>query len=133
MSNTTITKVDSRYSPVGNMGQRYLASGVHLGMRLWSEEPGKDKPETARDYETVGYVISGAAELHIEGQMVNLQTGDSWVVPAGARHHYKIVTPFTTIEATSPPAFVHGRDERGGELEPEGSEIEVMERAIYDL
>lgn len=25
-------------------------------------------PEHARDYETLGYVISGKAELHLEGQ-----------------------------------------------------------------
>ena len=112
MADTTITKVDGAHSPTGAMGQKYLASGKHVGMRLWtSEAPGKAKPASRRDYETVGYVIGGAAELQLEGQVVRLNPGDSWVVPAGAEHSYRIVEEFTALEATSPPAHAHGRDE----------------------
>jgi len=93
------------------MGQKYLASGKAVSMRLWEEEPGDSKPETERGYETVGYVIAGRAELHLEGQTVLLEAGDSWAVPKGARHAYRIVESFTAVEATSPPAQVHGRDE----------------------
>jgi quercetin dioxygenase-like cupin family protein len=64
-----------------------------------------------RDYETVGYVISGRAELRLEGQTLMLEAGDSWLVPPGAEHSYTILEPFTAIEATAPPAQVHGRDE----------------------
>lgn len=112
MSDTTVTKVDSSSSPHGELGQKYLASGKSLAMRLWeNQEPGDDKPEAKRDYETVGYVIKGRAELHLEGQMVLLEKGDSWVVPKGASHTYKILESFTAVEATHPPAHVHGRDE----------------------
>jgi quercetin dioxygenase-like cupin family protein len=112
MGNTSVTKVQSRHSPHGKMGQRYLASGVHVAMRLWEkEQPGQSKPEAARDYETVGYVLEGRAELHLEGQTVLLEPGDSWVVPQGAAHMYKFLEPFTAVEATCPPAFAHGRDE----------------------
>lgn len=75
------------------------------------EYPTEAKPEIARDYETVGFVIEGTAELHLEGQMVLLEQGDSWVVPKKARHSYKILERFTAVEATSPPAEVQGRDE----------------------
>lgn len=112
MSDTTLTKVNSAFSPRGRPGQKYLASGVHMAMRLWEDEPaGEAKPETARPYETVGYVIRGRAELRSEGQSVLLEPGDSWVVPKGARHAYKILGPFTAVEATCPPAHVHGRDQ----------------------
>lgn len=112
MSDKSVKKIDSDYSPKGELGQKYLASGKTVSMRLWeNEEPGEVKPETRRDYETVGYVIQGRAELHIEGQMVLLEAGDSWVVPKGASHTYKILEPLTAVEATSPPAQVHGRDE----------------------
>ena len=112
MSDTTVTKVDSSNSPHGKLGQKYLASGKSLAMRLWEDEqPGDDKPEEKRDYETVGYVIKGRAELHIEGQMVLLERGDSWVVPKDASHAYKILESFTAVEATHPPAHIHGRDE----------------------
>jgi quercetin dioxygenase-like cupin family protein len=112
MSDTTVVKIQSKHSPRGKMGQKYLAAGVHVGMRLWEKEPPTDsKPLAKRDYETVGYVLEGKAELHVEGQKVLLEPGDGWVVPRGAAHSYKILETFTAVEATCPPAFVHGRDE----------------------
>ncbi len=116
MSDTSVTKVDSTHSPREEMGQTYLASGVSLAMRLWEKEPSEQvKPETTRDYETVGYVLDGRAELRVEGQTVRLEKGDSWVVPKGARHTYRVLEHFRAVEATHPPAHAHGRDEgRGG-------------------
>lgn len=115
MSDTTIKKIDSRYSPRGAMGQRYLAAGRRVSMRLWEERPRDFGSDRLRDYETVGYVIRGRAELRLEGQVVQLQSGDSWVVPEGARHAYRIFEDFEAIEATSPPSHVHDRD-----VPPEG-------------
>ncbi len=115
MGDKTITKVDSDHSPRGEMGQTYLASGVSVAMRLWEKAPSEgQKPETARDYETVGYVLEGRAELLLEGQTVALEAGDSWVVPKGSRHTYRILERFKAVEATHPPAHVHGRDEKPG-------------------
>ncbi|HXV64054.1 MAG TPA: cupin domain-containing protein [Vicinamibacteria bacterium] len=113
MHDTTIKKIDSSHSPAGKMGQKYLCSGKRLSMRLWQEAPGSDKPETRRDYETVGYVVKGTAELRLEQQTVRLSPGDSWLVPEGAAHSYRIFEPFEAVEATSPPSHVHGRDEPG--------------------
>jgi mannose-6-phosphate isomerase-like protein (cupin superfamily) len=97
------------------MGERYLASGVRVSMRLWDAEPATTESkaresESERDYEVVGYVVSGRAMLHLEGQVVRLDPGTSYVVPRGARHYYHVLEPFTAIEATSPPGQVHGRD-----------------------
>jgi quercetin dioxygenase-like cupin family protein len=112
MADKSIHKVSSATSPRGDMGQKYLAAGVSIGMRMWEKEPATDaKPATTRDYETVGFVVSGRAELHLEGQMVLLEPGDSWLVPRGASHTYNILEAFTAVEATSPPAEVSGRDE----------------------
>lgn len=112
MTDTSVKKVSSTASPKGQMGQRYLVCGKTVSMRLWQDEaPDEPKPEAQRDYETVGYVIQGRAELHIEGQRVLLEPGDSWLVPKGSSHTYKILEPFTAVEATSPPAEVHGRDQ----------------------
>ncbi|MGH7961129.1 MAG: cupin domain-containing protein [Candidatus Binatia bacterium] len=112
MGDTSITKVNAQSSPKGGMNQKYLAAGVTVSMRLWeNEQPGEPKPQTRREYETVGYVIEGRAELHLEGQRVSLEPGDCWVVPKGSAHRYKIIEPFTAVEATCPPAEVHARDE----------------------
>ncbi len=112
MADTSVSKVSSAHAPKGKMGQKYLAAGVGLSMRLWEDEqPGEPKAPAQRDYETIGYVIKGRAELHLEGQMVLLEPGDCWVVPKGSSHTYKILEPFTAVEATHPPAEVHSRDE----------------------
>jgi quercetin dioxygenase-like cupin family protein len=112
MTDKSVTKVNQSTAPRGEMGQKYLASGIQLAMRLWEEEPsGMATSSSERDYETVGYVISGRAELELEGQKLLLEPGDCWVVPAGARHSYLIYDTFTAVEATSPPARVHARDE----------------------
>jgi quercetin dioxygenase-like cupin family protein len=104
----SVKKVTSAHSPRGELGQKYLADGKAVSMRMWDEEePGEPKPEAARDYETVGYVISGRARLHLEGQQVDLEPGDSWVVPKGANHTYEVLENFTAVEATSPPAELH--------------------------
>ena len=109
---TTVIKVDTSRSPHGPMGEKYLASGVHLAMRLWESMQASTESETERerDYEVVGYVIGGRAELHVEGQMVLLEPGNSYIVPRGARHFYRVLAPLTAVEATSPPYQVHGRD-----------------------
>lgn len=110
-TDTTIKKIDSAYSPSGDEGQIYLASGVSVAMRLWQEkQPNQDKSFHTRPYETVGYVIDGHAKLYIGEQTVTLSKGDSWVVPKGAEHRYEILEPFTAVEATHPPAHVAGRD-----------------------
>jgi quercetin dioxygenase-like cupin family protein len=111
VSEKNVDKVRAEQSQLGQMGQQYLASGEIVSMRLWeNEQPGEPKPEVARDYETVGYVLEGRVELHLEGAVIQLATEDSWTVPRGTMHTYRILEPFTAIEATSPPAGEHGRD-----------------------
>jgi len=46
----------------------------------------------------------------VEQQTVKLEPGDSWLVPADSEHSYRILENFTAVEATAPPAQVHGRD-----------------------
>lgn len=74
-------------------------------MRAWRDElPGEPKPSTVRDYDTVGFVLEGRANLHCDGEIVALAKGDSYLVPKGVAHTYEILERFSAIEATSPPA-----------------------------
>jgi quercetin dioxygenase-like cupin family protein len=110
-TNSRVSKVEAAQVEAGEMGQRYLAAGSRVAMRLWAaQQPSEGKPEAARDYETVGYVVTGRARLRAEDQTLELGPGDSWVVPAGVSHTYEIVEAFTAVEATSPPAQQAGRD-----------------------
>ncbi len=85
-------------------GAKHLAAGQHVSLRLWeNEQPGEPKPLSSRPYETVGYVLNGRAELHLEGKVIPLTPGLSYLVPQGASHTYNILEAFTAVEATSPP------------------------------
>ncbi|WP_019906527.1 cupin domain-containing protein [Methylobacterium sp. 77] len=98
-------KISTKTAREGADGEVSLAKGEKVAMRMWRHEPPTDdKPSASRPYETVGYVISGRAELVLDGETVTLEPGDSWLVPAGAEHTYKILEELTAIEATAPPA-----------------------------
>ena len=85
MPDTTIKKVEAGTSPRGEMGQKYLVAGKRVSMRLWVQEPGRKlKAPTTRDYETVGYVISGKATLDLEGQTLNLKAGEFLASASGS-------------------------------------------------
>ncbi len=105
MTNSDTSKVSASSAKRGKDGDLLLARGSAVSLRLWRDEaPGEPKATASRPYETVGYVISGSAELHLEGAVTQLEPGDSWVVPEGASHTYKILSAFTAVEATAPPA-----------------------------
>lgn len=90
-------------SSTGASGEQHLAAGEHIAMRKWEhEEPGTPKPPSRREYETIGYVLAGRAELHLNGAVTTLSPGSSWVVPHGAEHTYKILERFSAIEVTHP-------------------------------
>lgn len=111
MSDASVKKVQSKHSPADGH-EKYLVSGKAVAMRLWEDEPPRDdKKPSKREYETIGYVLKGRATLEIEDQQVSLEPGDSWLVPAGATHRYVILEEFSAVEATSPPAQVHGREQ----------------------
>jgi quercetin dioxygenase-like cupin family protein len=102
---STPDAVNKDEARTGPMGQRFLAGTDTLAMRLWDhQQPGEAEPPVARDYETVGYVVSGRVELTVGTSVLNLGPGDSWAVPRGAEHSYRVVEVLTAVEATSPPA-----------------------------
>ncbi len=105
MSTGNLT-VKTSEATTGEDGQKLLISGSAIALRQWNQKPGDDaaKPTRSSDYETVGYVIQGKAELTVSGETVLLEPGVSWVVPKGAEHSYKILEAFQAVEATHPPA-----------------------------
>lgn len=104
----TISKIAAADAATGPDGDLLLAGGAHMSLRLWKQEPPQDKAPSRSAYETVGYVLEGRAELTIEGQTVDLAAGDSYLVPRDAEHSYRILEPFTAIEAVSPAFKAQG-------------------------
>ena len=87
-----------------------LVSGDALSLRRWNEPAGEAGDPHTRPYETAGYVVSGRVEVHVSGDVTTCGAGDSYLVPAGAERNYVVVEDLVAVEATSPPAEVHGRD-----------------------
>jgi uncharacterized cupin superfamily protein len=92
----------------GPHGEFQLAAGNSISLRRWKETP-SDKPRRAdaslhkSPHETVGFMLSGRAELLLENnQVIELRAGDSWTVPANTNHEYTILEDIDCIEATSP-------------------------------
>jgi len=103
--------VSAKDAATGGMGQQYLATGKQVALRRWEANTCEYGEMHSRDYETVGYVVSGFVELDLDGESVKCKAGDSWMVPEGAPHRYRILEPLVAIEATSPPAQFGNRDE----------------------
>lgn len=105
MNTTSANKIKAATATRGTHGQLVLAAGTNVAMRAWhDEQPGDPKPLTTREYETLGYVLKGRAELHCGSDVIELEPGDSYLVPRGIAHTYKILETFSAVEATSPRA-----------------------------
>ena len=96
--------VSADAAPTGADGEKLLAAGESVALRLWDEGPTAGQGPHSHQYETVGYALEGEATLTLEGSETKLTPGLSWVVPAGAEHFYTVSGRFKAIEATSPPA-----------------------------
>ena len=101
MAAPTVPAADA---PTGGAGQKLLAAGQKVALRMWDEGPTRGKTDHANDYETVGYALEGEATVTVNGAETKLTPGVSWLVPAGAKHHYAVQGSFKAVEATSPPA-----------------------------
>lgn len=101
----TSYKVSRGDTAHGENGEHHLVQGEHSSMRLWhNEEPADtaDKQPHTNDYETLGYVISGRVELVIEGESLTLQAGDSYLVPSGKQHTYRVLETLNAVEVVTP-------------------------------
>lgn len=98
----SISKIGTAEAKTGPDGDLLLAGGSQMSLRLWKDEAPQEKTPHRSNYETLGYVIAGRAELTLEGQTVTLAPGDSYLVPANAEHAYRILDSFTALEAVSP-------------------------------
>ncbi|WP_261664742.1 cupin domain-containing protein [Deinococcus sp. Marseille-Q6407] len=102
MTQYKVSRDETRH---GKDGEHHLAKGENSSMRLWhNEQPSDtaDKEPHANDYETLGYVISGRAELTVDGETLTLQPGDSYLVPRGTQHTYRVLETLTAVEVVSP-------------------------------
>ncbi|NTY01570.1 cupin domain-containing protein [Deinococcus sp. JMULE3] len=100
MSQYKVSQSDTTH---GKDGEHHLIKGQQSSMRLWHrEEPAGAKPESSNPYETLGYVTEGQMDLTVNGETITLRPGDSYCVPAGAPHTYRITETLTAVEVNTP-------------------------------
>jgi quercetin dioxygenase-like cupin family protein len=65
------------------------------GLSIKSVEALCQRPQSDK----TGYVLSGEADLIVEGKTQHLKAGDSYAIPAGAVHDVKVTssTPFKVL------------------------------------
>lgn len=101
MSQHTVLSADATS---GDRGERLLAAGGQVALRVWEHEPaGETSSEHANEYEYVAYVTDGLMRVRIgDDEPVEIGVGDSYVVPAGTTYAFEIVERATVVEAVSP-------------------------------
>lgn len=88
----------------GDRGERLLARGEQVALRVWEHEPaGETAPEHANEYEYVAYLTDGLMRVRIgDAEPVEVGVGDSYVVPARTPYAFEIVERATVVEAVWP-------------------------------
>jgi quercetin dioxygenase-like cupin family protein len=94
----------------GPRGERLLAHGDTLALRVWDHEPaGEQSPEHSNDYEYVAYVTDGSLRVRIgDDDAQEVGAGDSYVVPANTPYTFEVLQAATVVEAVSPPSALGG-------------------------
>jgi quercetin dioxygenase-like cupin family protein len=88
----------------GERGERLLARGEQVALRVWEHEPGGEQsPEHANPYEYVAYLVEGAMRVRIDGEdPVELGAGDSYAVPANTPYSFEVLEAAKVVEAVAP-------------------------------
>src|SRR3712207_307723 len=96
--------ITSEEATAGERGERLLAHGDRVALRVWEHEPaGEGAPAHANPYEYVAYVTRGALRVRIgDDEPAEVRAGDSYVVPAGTPYAFEVLEAATVVEAVAP-------------------------------
>jgi quercetin dioxygenase-like cupin family protein len=73
-------------------------------MTFFSFEPGSVVPEHSHPHQQITYVIEGAAEFHLGGEVRILRTGEGACCPPNVPHKMVVLDePTTAVDAWYPP------------------------------
>ena len=86
-------------------GVDYLvgATGKRMMVTEMLFRPGQDVPPHSHPQEQSGYCVSGRFKLTIDDFTTEIGPGDTYVIPGGARHSYRISEDSLAVEVFSPP------------------------------
>ncbi len=89
----------------GFKGVEFLvgATGERMMVTLMTFREDQEVGTHAHSNEQAGYCVRGRFELTIAGESTLIEPNDSYVIPAGATHSYRILEDSLAVEVFSPP------------------------------
>jgi quercetin dioxygenase-like cupin family protein len=82
--------------------RRTLAYGERTLLVEWTMDEGGVVQPHAHEYEQIGYLVSGAIDLTVDGQTIHLGPGDGYVALPGTVHSAIARKPSRIIDVFSP-------------------------------
>ena len=87
---------------IAGVGRKTLAVGEKGLLVEFVLEAGANLPPHTHPHEQIGYLVSGALDFIIDGQVYSAQPGDSWAIPGNVEHAAKALETSVAIEVFVP-------------------------------
>ena len=90
---------------------RQLVEGIELSTLVYGEktlmgrfkiDKGSVLPAHSHPHEQTGFMISGKLRFDVDGEVKDVETGDSWCFPGGVEHSAEALEDSIIIEVFSP-------------------------------
>ena len=79
-----------------------LVHGQKTLMGQFKLSKGAKIPSHAHPHEQTGFMVSGKLRFTVDGEVVDVATGDSWCLPGGVEHSAEALEDAVVIEVFSP-------------------------------
>ncbi len=79
------------------------ATGERMMVTLMTFTRGQEVGTHRHPHEQAGYCIWGRFDLTIDGESTLIERDDSYVIPGGASHSYRVLEDALAVEVFSPP------------------------------
>jgi quercetin dioxygenase-like cupin family protein len=83
--------------------RRTMTDGERMMLILVTINKGAVVPSHTHPHEQTGYLISGSMEFKLGKEKLELEPGDSWLVPPDVPHEVRALEDCTLIDVFSPP------------------------------
>jgi quercetin dioxygenase-like cupin family protein len=79
------------------------AIGDRMMVTLMTFKEGQEVGTHSHPHEQAGYCVQGHFELTMGGVSTVIEAGDSYVIPGGTPHSYRVLEDALAVEVFSPP------------------------------
>ena len=79
-----------------------LVHGDKTLMAQFKIAKGSAIPVHSHPHEQTGIMISGKLRFNVDGEIVDVETGDSWCLPGGVEHSAEALEDSVVVEVFSP-------------------------------